>query len=415
MKLLHLTNYYPPYAVGTPERQCRLIVNELAHRGHFNRVLTSDYTIPTLPDRERFAKRDLRIARQGKRTGKFGSLLRAERHNLITLAAELDEIHTDVVVIWSLTGISNSMIWEIERRGIHMLFAVLDPWLRDRLRGDPWYRWWTAALPLPQRALRRFLRTTALDRLVLHRYPVHRPIDLPLRHAFFASRALRESVRSAGFHMGQTEVIPHCIGREEIPGQPQRRDDLRRLLWIGRLESERDPMTAIQAVQELRHIGQLQFTLDMFGRGDVAFESRIHDYVRDAQLGGAVNIRRAEVEEMIALFPTYDVFLFTARQPEPFPLLILRAMASRLPVVSTLEGSCTDLLQGGQNCVLFRTGDPVDCANKIRSLTDDRELVDALTERAFRDVLDTYSATIVTGSVEKMLTAVVRDRTLRTR
>ncbi len=409
LKILHLTNLYPPYATGVPERQCRLVVNELANRGHFNRVLTSDYTVAGTPDRERFAGRVLRLA-TGSGDLAFWRLLRNERHNLRALRSELDAIVTDVVLVWTLSGLSNPLLWELERRGVPTVFAVLDHWPRHRFREDPWFRWWTSATRLRERLLRRLLRTLLLDRPILRRLPVRPPTDLAFRNAFFASRALRDSVRAAGFATDGAEVIPHCVGRDEIPGNPQRRDDLRRILWVGRLDSERDPMTAIQAIQELRHNGTMQYSLDLFGRGDVAFESRLHDYVRNAQLGGAVTIRHANTEELASLFPTYDLFLHTARYPEPFPLVLLRAMAARTPVVTTLEGGAADIVRDGENATVFRTGNPADCAAKLLEVVADREGIERRTALAYREVLDDYSALVVAGRIERLLIDATRFR-----
>jgi glycosyltransferase involved in cell wall biosynthesis len=234
---------------------------------------------------------------------------------------------------------------------------------------------------------------------------------MKLNHAFFSSKALRESVRRAGFAVDGSEIVPQCIGREEFPPQQSRRDDPRRLLWIGSLNAEGDPMTAIQAIQELRHKGEMRFSLDIFGRGDVSFESKLHDYVRNSQLGGAVTIRHAGVEEMVSLFPTYDIFLFTARNPGPFPLVLLRAMAARLPVVTTLEGSCADLVRANENALIMGTGDPVDLADKVFEAANERERITAMTERAYRDVIDNYSALTVAGKIERILSDAVRSRT----
>jgi glycosyltransferase involved in cell wall biosynthesis len=409
LKLLHLGNHYPPYAIGQSERQCRLVVNELTARGHFNRILTSNYTLPDVPDRERLVTRRLRLNTSNV-PGPYAPLVWTERVNRRALLDEIEEVPPDVVLIWSMSGLSNSLIWELHARRIPMVFAVLDHWPRQRLREDPWMRWWSAALPLPQRAIRRLLRMTFVAQWLHRRYPIDPILQLPMRHAFFASRALRESIRVAGLPVADAPVIPYCIGRDEIPGQPQRRDEPRRLLWIGKLDTDRDPMTAVQAIQELRHHGQHQFTLDMFGRGEPVFESRIHDYVREAQLGGAVTLRHASVEEMVSLFPTYDLFLYTARYPEPFPIVVLRAMAARLPVVSTLEGACGEILRNGENCQAFRTGDHIGCATAVRSLAADRELVDRITDSAYRQLLDEHSAVVVAGRIERILQQTLRDQ-----
>jgi glycosyltransferase involved in cell wall biosynthesis len=113
---------------------------------------------------------------------------------------------------------------------------------------------------------------------------------------------------------------------------------------------------------------------------------------------------------MVSLFPTYDVFLYTARHPEPFPLVVLRAMAARMPVITTLEGSCADVIRKGENALVFRTGDPVDCAKRILEISANRTLSDEMSDRAYRELLDNYSALTVAGRVERLLNEIARAR-----
>jgi glycosyltransferase involved in cell wall biosynthesis len=402
VKLLHLTNAYPPFSTGLVEKQCALLVRELTVRNHVNRVLTSDVTLPNIVDHDPQVNRRLRLtSTAGPRD--FFRLLLAQRHNRRVLIEELEQLLPDLVVVWSMTGLPHSLLWELQRRRPRTVFAVLDGWPRHRLRDDPWYWWWAAPLPLDQKIFRRFLREMRLAPAILRAHPAHRPHSLRMRHGFFASRALRDSVRLAGYDVEGTEVLPYCLGRDELHAPPQRREDIRRLLWIGALDADHDPITAIQALQELRHQGEMRFSLDLFGRGDVTMESRIRDYVRGAQLAGAVTIRQVSVDEVALLYPSYDIFLHTARQPDAFPLVLVRAMAARVPIIATPEGSANDVVRNGQNALTFRTADPTDCAEKILRLATDRALIDSITERGYREVLDMYSAAVVGGRLDHLL------------
>ena len=45
MRILFLTNFYPPYEVGGYEQLCRDVAVRLADRGHSYAVLTSDHGV----------------------------------------------------------------------------------------------------------------------------------------------------------------------------------------------------------------------------------------------------------------------------------------------------------------------------------------------------------------------------------
>lgn len=407
MKLLHLTNFYPPYAAGTAEKQCHLLVRELSARNHVNHVLTSDTVVPNVHDHEAHVNRRLRLVPHPAPRS-FLRLFLIHHYDRRVLRDELEQFMPDLVVVWGMARLPFSLLWELHRRGVPTVFAVLDEWPRTRMRDDAWYRWWAAPLPFDQKVLRRLLRELRLDRPIQRAHSARRPNTLPLHRGFFASRALRDSVRLGGFDTNGTDVLPHGLARDEIPAVPQRRDELRRLLWIGHLDADHDPLTAVQAIQELRHQGEMRFSLDLFGRGDIAMESRVRNAIRGTQLGGAVTLRHATVDEITMLYPSYDIVLHTARHPDPFPFVVVRAMAARVPVIAAPEGSVTDVVRNGENALTFRTGDPVDCAGKILRLVADRPLLERLAERGFRDVLDHYSIGTVAGRLDTLLHAALR-------
>lgn len=360
-------------------------------------------------DRERAVQRRLRVHAHAEPM-RFFRLLSHMRANRRSLRAELGEAYPDIALIWSLSGLCGLLIAELQRAGIPTTFAVLDSWPRRHEHEDPWYHWWTAPLPIQSRILRRSFHSLGLTRLLQSRFPLFRTGDLGFRRAFFSSRALRDSTRNAGFHVEGSEIIPYCIGRGDFPPAALRRPELRRILWIGKIDADDDPMTAVQTIQELRHNGAMRFNLDVFGRGDAMAESRLHNHLRTSQLGGAVTIRHVAGEELTALFSSYDLFLHTARYPGPFPQILLRAMAAQLPVVSTVEGSCGDVIRDGENAIAIRAGHPVDSANKILKLAQDASLVERIARQGYEDVLNIYSSAIVAGRIDKLLTSLLQRR-----
>lgn len=63
MKILALTNLYPPHYLGGYELICYMVVNELRARGHHVQVLTSNHLAPGKPsaEAEKNIERTLRI------------------------------------------------------------------------------------------------------------------------------------------------------------------------------------------------------------------------------------------------------------------------------------------------------------------------------------------------------------------
>jgi glycogen(starch) synthase len=406
VKLLHLTNHYPPQDVGSYERQCKLVVGELLRRGHRCRVLTSDHKVRPLPDRDPTVARELRLVRPGRpEARRFFPLLRREQHNHRVLRRHLAEFAPDALVVWGMTGLSASLLAAARAWHIPVVYAVLDHWLSDPENVDSWATWWHGALSPEQDLLRRALRGLAFEPRLCRSYPVIRPAQLSFDHAFFCSRALKEIALNHGVPVDRADVVPLCVALREIP-QKQRHDDhLRRLLYVARLDERKDPLTAIRAIHELRQQGHVRFNLDLYGQGDARFEGQLHATIRSFQLGGAVSIKHVADDQLDALYPLYDLLVFTSKYPEPFPLVALKAMAARVPVVSTLSGGCADLIRDGENALAFRAGDHIDLARQIWKVAEDPALAARLTDTAHRDVREHYSVEGVTTRIETLIAA----------
>ena len=108
MRILFLSNYYPPFEVGGYEQLCKDMAGRLAARGHQVAVLTGD---PRAEGRDVPAEdhvyRELRIGPEpGQQWLEFFTARRAKtRFNLERLERVLDEFKPDVAFIWNLQGL----------------------------------------------------------------------------------------------------------------------------------------------------------------------------------------------------------------------------------------------------------------------------------------------------------------------
>src|SRR4051794_22620913 len=101
MKILILSNLYPPLYVGGYELHCQITVEGLRARGHDVQVLTSDYgTSKSESSREQNVERTLKIhGLLGNPWLRIQQLEKLERHNNQILRSAIEKFTPDLVYV----------------------------------------------------------------------------------------------------------------------------------------------------------------------------------------------------------------------------------------------------------------------------------------------------------------------------
>lgn len=158
-----------------------------------------------------------------------------------------------------------------------------------------------------------------------------------------------------------------------------------RVVQVGRLDhrikGQDILLRALRLVVE--SIGSEEITIDFIGEGpsreyltDLAKELRVTEQCRF--LGGQP--RKTIYEQL----HTYDLLVQPSRY-EGFGLTVVEAMAAKVPVlVSDIEGPM-EVIANGSYGDFFRTGDHLDCGNKIALIIDYSKRI------SFQDHLDTVA------------------------
>src|SRR5205814_7822477 len=103
VKILVLTNLYPPHHAGTYDLRCQTVVEALRLRGHAIMAVTSNHGLNT-------EQRDEEIHRRLLLNGVYGhppvtayrALQALEQHNHRVLREAMAEFQPDLVHVWSL-------------------------------------------------------------------------------------------------------------------------------------------------------------------------------------------------------------------------------------------------------------------------------------------------------------------------
>jgi glycogen synthase len=398
MRILVLTNLYPPHYLGGYELRCRDITEALAARGHQVRVLTSNHRVPGAAGEP---ERSYKVDRSLRPHGFFGTpwlgireLQGLERFNNRELLAAIGLFQPDLVHVWNLGGLSKSLALTLQGLNIPTVYDVSDHWIARSLAADVWLDWWNRPHPSLRTRLLRGLWQLEGRR---HRWQGEAPTN-PIRHLnfqriYFCSQRLRQITCAAGYPVQQGGVI-HCpVDTRHFLGEPKPASEpLKRLLYVGRLAKDKGILTALHAMRSLGD--RFQGTLSIYGSGDPAYETMLKGYAKAHRM--PVSFHEATPDQMPEVYRSHDALLFTSEWEEPFALTPLEAMACGLPVIGTTTG-------GSENALTYPAGDSLALAERILELAADPVRRAAMAAAGHAEVRHRFPLHAIVDQVEQYL------------
>lgn len=407
MRILFLTNYYPPFEPGGQGQSVMEIVAGLSARGHECAVLTSMHGTHNRPEASGGVHRRLFLEMDSTRLAHslvfFTSRKRREAHNLREFDRLAAEFRPDAVLVCGMWNLPRSLPALAERRlpgKVAYRFAEYWPTLPTQHE-----MYWRA----PPRS-----RLTGIPKAILGRIALALlaregpPPALKFEHACCVSAGTREALVDAGVPVGHARVIHTGLdfpAAERVagstPGGPLH------LLYAGRLEWEKGVDTVIEALAELDgrpDENPFPVRLRIAGAGREQYEQELRRRVSELHLDRAVEfLGRRPPAEMPALMGGCDVLVVPSRWPEPFARVVLEGMHSGLAIVATCTGGTAEIVEDGVNGLLFPPGDHAALAALLRTLIADPARRSALAEAGRETVKNRYSRTAMLDAYEAFL------------
>jgi glycosyltransferase involved in cell wall biosynthesis len=369
MRVLVLTNMYPPHHYGGYELSCQDVVRRWRAAGDDVMVLTSTVQVADVrvPD-EDGVRRELQLYwhEHVLERPRWRERLRRERANQAALASALADHRPDVVSVWAMGAMSMSLLATLVASGRPLVYVVCDEWLLYGPHVDPWMaafgtRQGRAVAPLAARA-------TGV--------PTQLP-DLGSSGAFcFVSEFIRSHAeRTSRWRYPRSTVTYSGVELDDLPVVDRENPEWSwRLLHVGRLERRKGIAVAVRALAELPH----QATLDVVGRGDETVRGELEALAAELGVADRVRFSSVEREELAGIYAAADAVVFPTLWDEPFGLVPLEAMACGTPVVATGTGGSGEFLAHERNALLVAKDDATALANAVRRLAADAKLRRAL-------------------------------------
>lgn len=413
LKILVVSNGYPPHHVGGYEIGCRDVVEGLKGRGHSIRVLTSTFGVgkPRV-DGEVWRRFRLNRAYQARtplsratRPFRIFALYRKERTNQTVFREALREFKPDMVYIWNPSGVSMSVSLLAAEAGVPVCYFVSDDWMARFPNEELWFLLLNGGfLPAGISAVFTPLLRSAARTMGL----VTGEGGVEFANVQFASQYLMDGVLRSGKAVRNATVIHWGIDPDRFPPRPRSATPPRRLLYVGQVVPHKGVHTAVEALKIIRdEHGFADATLDVVGGHSTrGYAEELARRVKALGLGDAVRFRGSIPRDTLpAVYHEHDVLIFPSIWPEPFSIALLEGLSSGLAVVGTTTGGSPEILEHGVNAMTFAADDPRDCAAQVARLFGDPELYERVRERGRRTTQERFRFSDMVDQVEAALAA----------
>lgn len=407
MRILFLTNFYPPHTRGGMELSCESVVDSLRQRGHQTLVLTSNYGLRVpIPGRDIARSLYLEMEFRPLRNSWdfFTARKKREAHNRATLRSYLADFKPDVVFVWGMWNLHRVLAQDAEcSTSGRVLYRFGDYW--PTLPAQYVYYWREPGRSRFTKVLKYLLRPLAFRILAREA-----SVSLEYPHSYCISKAVKTHLLRQGVPIQQASVIYN--GLDLSPFRDEEEDALRseendpsRLLFIGRLEPEKGPQIAIESLAHLlRDNNDRAWSLTLAGDGSRSFLSTLQALVDDNGISERVRfLGKIPPAEIPRLLRQHDILLVPSLWEEPFGRVVVEGMAAGRVVVASEIGALPELITHNETGFLFPPGDGDALTRSLVLLANSRVLRAEVAMRGREFALQHFDLDHMIDKVERTL------------
>jgi glycosyltransferase involved in cell wall biosynthesis len=378
MKLLVVSNLYPPIAFGGYEVECAGVVERLREH-HDVRVLTSRPGGVEVPDDPEIW-RELDLLTPDER-----GALRAPRAAVRAVAAARKalEWEPDLVYVWNGSSIPHAALRVIADSEVAMAFRICEHWFGGLFVEDQFLR---ELLP----AERGFARSvwSTICRLLNRRRTLRLDPTAPLRTAIsWNSEAIKRLVETPAFVEPALERITHSVPRygdryAAIIRDPAPEPEI---LYVGRVTPYKGVWLAIEALAALRSEHGIAARLEIVGPEDAQHGAELRRIAE--QQGVADRVRwhgQQSPEQVAAALARAHALIVPSVWDEPFPLVTIEGALARVPLVAADVGGIGEGMHDEEHALLFARLDAAGATRALVRVLSEPEQTAARVERALQ-------------------------------
>ncbi|NJK60331.1 MAG: glycosyltransferase family 4 protein [Oscillatoriales cyanobacterium SM2_1_8] len=378
MRILVVSNLYPPQVVGGYERAIADYAEGLAARGHEVLVLTSDtpdlptgYAEPnpsTVP-----VRRDLRL--YGRWTSQGSELLPIETARALTQAnreaiAQVAQSWVPDVCLWGNLGFLD--------------ISVLNTLLM-------------AGVPVAH--------------YIMNAHPAYEPDQMPnspLYHRVAVSDWVGNHLTASGYPTTRLRTIYPGAEQGIFYSAEPHPQDMLRVMYASLVMHYKGPDVLLEALAILHTLG-IPFAATIAG-GTLTPEyvKALQEFGEQEGMGDRVRFVGLQTQPALAqLYQQHNAWVLPSRFEEPFGMALVEAMQAGLAVVGSARGGIPEILTAGETGFLFEAEDPLALAEILQFLAENPEERQAIAQRGQQVALAQFGRDRTLDQLDQLLGEVV--------
>lgn len=177
-------------------------------------------------------------------------------------------------------------------------------------------------------------------------------------------------------------IVPNIV---DSPVMQERKcnDDKIHILYLGLITKAKGIYDLLDVINEHKTELEGRITLRVGGNGET---DTLQNIIKEYNLSQIVKFEGwVSGDKKVELLNNADVFILPS-YTEGLPISILEAMSYKLPVISTPVGGIPEVIETGENGLLFTPGDKDALYNAIIKLITNKELREDMGEKSYQKV-----------------------------
>lgn len=417
MRILFVTNYYPPFSYGWGYMQlCEEVAEGLFDRGHDIAVLTSthcdsDETVHPYPVHRLLRMDPDWYSGKSAAWQFFVGRRQRERRAVAHLRQLVGKFRPDVTFIWHYIGLPRVLLLEAEQMP-DLTVAYYLAGYHPELPNEYIAYWKAQPIHWAARLLKRPLARVSLGMLARE----GKPLSPRYENVICVSKYVRHRLVSQGLISANAVVIHNGVDLScfspDMQNGPGFASAGLRCLVAGAVKPEKGAHTVIEALARLRAgDGSREVTLTILGDGPAAYLAYLQERASANCLQEVVEFRSTVPrEQMPEVLTRYNTLILPSEYDEPLARAVQEAMAMGLLVIGTTTGGSGELLMHERTGLVFEPGNPESLATQLSRALNEPEPAARLAEAGQQAVREHFDIRHTIEQIEGYLLGLAESK-----